>query len=435
MRIAMFTNTYLPHVGGVARSVEAFTQAYRDRGHDVVVVAPEFEGMPEGEQDVIRIPAIQNFNGSDFSVVLAAPGSLTDRLQDFAPQIVHAHHPFLLGNVAARVARTDERPLVLTHHTLYEQYTHYVPANSSLLRRFVIEMATCFANMCDQVFAPSESVAGLLEARGVEVPIAVVPTGVDFDLFSSGDGRRFRQEHGVPGDAFMVGHVGRLAPEKNLGFLAAAAARFLQERDDAWFLLVGKGPSRDDFVGLFESRSLAGRLVTVGQLDHEALRHAYAAMDVFAFASRSETQGMVLTEAMAAGAPVVALEASGVREVVADGRNGRLIERQDEEAFLSGLRWLAECDADGRAAVREAARATGRAYSMERCADRALSVYRQLLAEHGWREKNADRWTRIVNMIAAEWEIFSGSAQALGAAAVDQLAEGDLKPEGEGDAR
>jgi hypothetical protein len=132
---------------------------------------------------------------------------------------------------------------------------------------------------------------------------------------------------------------------------------------------------------------------------------------------------------------VVALEASGVREVVADGRNGRLIERQDEEAFLSGLRWLAECDADGRAAVREAARATGRAYSMERCADRALSVYRQLLAEHGWREKNADRWTRIVNMIAAEWEIFSGSAQALGAAAVDQLAEGDLKPEGEGDAR
>jgi glycosyltransferase involved in cell wall biosynthesis len=427
MRIALFTNTFTPHVGGVARSVEAFTRAYRARGHDVLVVAPEFQDMPADEQGVIRIPALQNFNGSDFSVVLATPGSLPDQLENFAPQVIHAHHPFLLGNVAARVARTYELPLVLTHHTLYEQYTHYVPADSSLLRRFVIELATCYANMCDQVFAPSESVAGLLEARGVEVPVAVVPTGVDFDRFSSGDGPRFRQTHGVPGDAFLVGHVGRLAPEKNLGFLAAATVRFLQQRDDAWFLLVGQGPSRDAVVERFDRDGLAGRLVTLGQLDHDALRHAYAAMDVFAFASCSETQGMVLTEAMSAGTPVVALEASGVREVVDDGRNGRLIEHEDEDAFARGLRWVAERDADGRAALRERAAATGRAYSMDRCADRALAVYRQLLAERGWRDKNPDRWARVANMIAAEWAIFSGGAQALSAAAIDQLAEGDLE--------
>jgi hypothetical protein len=125
----------------------------------------------------------------------------------------------------------------------------------------------------------------------------------------------------------------------------------------------------------------------------------------------------------------VALEASGVREVVDDGRNGRLIEHEDEDAFTHGLRWVAERDADGRAALRERAAATGRGYSMDRCADRALAVYRQLLAERGWRDKNPDRWTRIANMIAAEWAIFSGGAQALGAAAVDQLAEGDLDPE------
>lgn len=428
MRIAMFTNTYAPHVGGVARSVEAFTRAYRDRGHSVLVVAPEFENMPETEEGVIRIPAIQNFNGSDFSVALATPGSLIEQLEAFSPQVIHSHHPFLLGNVAARVARTDELPLVVTHHTLYEQYTHYVPADSSLLRRFVIEMATCYANLCDQVFAPSESVAGLLEARGVEVPVAVVPTGVDYDLFSSGDGPGFRSGHGVPEEAFLVGHVGRLAPEKNLEFLARAGARFLGTCERAWFLLVGQGPSRDAFVAHFDEHGLADRLVTAGQMSHDALRHAYAALDVFAFTSRSETQGMVLTEAMSAGAPVVALEASGVREVVADGRNGRLIQREDVEAFAAGLHWVADRDGDETRALREAASETGREYSMPRCADRALSVYRQLLAERGWREKNLDTWTRIANKIAVEWDIFSSGAQALGVAAVDQLAEGDLEP-------
>src|SRR3990172_3888517 len=128
MNIVMFTNTYTPHVGGVARSVEAFSGAYRRRGHRVLVVAPEFADQPQHEEDVVRIPAIQNFNGSDFSVVLPVPGSLDDVLDAFKPDIVHAHHPFLLGNTAVRVARFRELPLVFTHHTLYEQYTHYVPA-------------------------------------------------------------------------------------------------------------------------------------------------------------------------------------------------------------------------------------------------------------------------------------------------------------------
>ena len=178
MRILMVTNTFAPHVGGVARSVTAFTEEYRRRGHRVVVVAPEFAGMPEHEDDVIRVQALQNFNGSDFSVVLKPPLHLARAMEDFSPDIIHAHHPFLLGSTALRLARSFSTPLVFTHHTLYERYTHYVPGDSAALKRFVTRLSTNYANLCARVFAPSDSTARTLRERQVHVPMTVVPTGV-----------------------------------------------------------------------------------------------------------------------------------------------------------------------------------------------------------------------------------------------------------------
>ena len=162
MNIALLTNTFTPHVGGVARSVDAFAKAYRELGHHVLVVAPEFDDAPEYETDVFRIPAIQHFNGSDFSVVLTVPSELSDYMEEFKPDIIHSQHPFLLGWTAVRMARMLDLPLVFTHHTLYEQYTHYVPGYSPGMKRFIIELSTRYANLTDQVFAPSESIHDLL---------------------------------------------------------------------------------------------------------------------------------------------------------------------------------------------------------------------------------------------------------------------------------
>ena len=147
MRILMMTNTFTPHVGGVARSVESFTASYRKLGHHVLVVAPEFDNMPSEETDVVRIPAIQNFNGSDFSVVLPIPSNLRSAVEAFEPEIVHSHHPFLIGSTALRLARQYSLPIVFTHHTMYEKYTHYVPGDSKTLKRFVINLSTRYANL------------------------------------------------------------------------------------------------------------------------------------------------------------------------------------------------------------------------------------------------------------------------------------------------
>lgn len=413
----MLTNTYLPHVGGVARSVAAFTEEYRKRGHRVMVVAPEFAQCIPGERGVIRIHAIQNFNGSDFSVALPFSGHLSDRLNEFRPDIVHAHHPFLLGMTALRIARARQLPLVFTHHTLYERYTHYVPADSEALKRFVIELATRYANLASLVFAPSHSIARLLRQRGVETPIAEVPTGVKLQDYSGGDGARARRELGIPASAFVAGHLGRLAEEKNLEFLATATADFMQRNPRAHFLVVGSGPMEKRLRRLFDSRGLGNRLHMPGTLQGESQRDAYTAMDVFVFASTSETQGMVLTEAMATGTPVIALDANGTREVVRDGINGRLLMRQSHSEFAAALQWLLELPTRRQRELRDEALATAEQFSMENCSERALQLYEPLLGQP-WSLDDSlyAQWQRMRNTIGAQWEILEGVTGAAGAA-------------------
>lgn len=420
MNIVMLTNTYTPHVGGVARSVEAFTAEYRRCGHRVLVVAPEFDNMPRNETDVIRIPAIQNFNGSDFSVVLPVSGLLTETLDDFQPDLVHAHHSFLLGMTALRVARYRKLPLVFTHHTQYEQYTHYVLGGSPTLRRFIIELDTRYANLCDQVFAPSESIAGLLRERGVKTPIAIVPTGVNVEHFAQGDGSGFRKKLGIPENAFVAGHLGRLAPEKNLLFLAEAVAAFLKSEPRACFLLAGNGPLEADVRAIFEREGLSPRLYLAGILESRQLVDAYHAMDVFAFSSKSETQGMVLTEAMAAGVPVVGLDAPGVREVVKDRRNGLLLHEESTSAFASALQWMAGLVWTERQALKQYALDTAEEFSMSHSTATALACYEALrartLADHSAED---EQWEHVLHLIKAEWDILKGLTGAAVAALGD----------------
>jgi len=426
LNIVLLTNTFTPHVGGVARSVEAFAKAYRELGHRVLVVAPEFEDAPEHEIDVFRIPAIQNFNGSDFSVVLPVPSGLSDTMVEFKPDIIHSQHPFLLGMTALRIARTLDLPLVFTHHTLYEQYTHYVPGDSPAMKRFIIELTTRYANLTDQVFAPSESIRDILIERGVTSPLLVVPTGVNVERFAYGKGHGFLVKNHIPEDAFVVGHMGRLAPEKNLEFLARSVVTFLKEHSEAVFLLVGAGPSRETIEQIFAEAGMNSRLYMCGVLEKEDLADALNAMNVFTFASKSETQGMVLTEAMAAGLPVVALDAPGVREIVVDTSNGCVIRMETEETFAAALQWVYARSRDEMRTLIAAARATAEAFSMAASAHRALAAYEDLRPDPATRQPEDELgWNQIMARIKVEWDILKTVAQAGDEALNESLSASD----------
>lgn len=421
MNIALITNTFTPHVGGVARSVEAFRAAFMEQGHEVLIVAPEFPDMPQDERGVLRVPALQNFNASDFSVALPVPTGLRQAMETFAPDVIHAQHPFLLGMTALRLARTLARPLLFTHHTLYERYTHYVPGRSEVLQSFIIELATCYANLADRVIAPSESIRDILLERGVNTPVAVVPTGLDTQHFGSGDGGELRSQSGIGRDAFVVGHMGRLAPEKNIDFLTRAVGEFLDADENRHFLVVGDGESRGELEAIFQARGLAQRLHCTGTLEGKALVNALAACNVFAFASTSETQGMVITEAMAAGLPVVAIKASGVQEVIEDGHNGRLLETPTEAEFAAALEWVGSRGDADRSSLIDCAKSTAQRYSMARCARQALECYRDLhRRDDSDYASGDDLWNQARLRIGAELDILR-SLNSAGSEAISQL--------------
>jgi glycosyltransferase involved in cell wall biosynthesis len=410
----MVTNSFTPLVGGVARSVEAFTSRYRELGHRVLVAAPRFEGAPVAEPDVIRLPAIQHWNGSDFSMPLPITRALRSAMELWRPDVVHSHHPFLLGDTALRIAAAHDVPIVFTHHTRYESYTHYIPGDSPRLRRFAMDLATGYANLCDAVIAPGEGLAAILKERGVEVPVEVIPTGVDVAFFACGQRASFRRRWDIPGGAPLIGYVGRLAPEKNLEFLSDALAGFVQRYPRVHVLVIGEGPCRAEFEAAFAAHGLRRRLHVTGALPRELLPDAYAAMDVFAFASKSETQGMVLTEAMAAGVPVVALDACGVRDVVCDGTNGRLLAEPSVQEFVEALRAIVFLGEAERASLRAAARETAARFSMERTADQALRLYERLV-EARRRERGPigrSAWETARRRLAEEWKILANQATA-----------------------
>jgi len=414
MNILMMSNTYTPLAGGLERSVKSFAAAYRKRGHRVLLVAPAFDRMPRHEQGVLRVAAIPRIGGSVFSARLPIPGLLAHVSKVFRPDIVHAHHPFLMGDTALRVASLRRIPLVFTHHVLFEYYTRcLLPLRANVARRLVIDLATGFANLCDQVFAPSQSVAELLHQRGVTVPVDVVPTGVDLDRFRGGHRARLRKAAGLPAEAFVVGHVGRLAPEKNLRFLAAAVVSFLRKEPRGWFVVGGQGPGEAMIRQACQDAGVEGRLRLLGELQGHWLADAYHLMDVFVFASQSETQGLVLVEAMSAGVPVVAVDAPGVRDVVIDGYNGRLLPTENARQFAGALHWISGLTAGQRDAMHRGVKTTAQRLSMTLCAERALKIYATLIdGSHSMRIEDGRRWAGVKRGLRTEILILKKTVHA-----------------------
>ncbi|MGH8553033.1 MAG: glycosyltransferase, partial [Methylococcales bacterium] len=379
-----------------------------------------YKDTPKTEIDVVRFPAIQHFNGTEFSLPMPLPGRGSVELKRFEPDIVHSHHPFALGGTAVRIAAMRGVPLIFTHHTMYEKYTHYLPGDSMRMKRYVVNLVTGYCNFCDAVIAPSESVADLLRKRGVDTPITVIPTGVNTRFFRSGAGERFRKKHRIPAEAFVVGHVGRMATEKNLDFLARAVATFLKNNGTAYFVLVGEGPMTREISLVLEETKVADRFCPAGLLEGEDLSDAYKAMDAFAFSSHTETQGMVLAEAMAAGVPVVALDASGVREVVRDGVNGRLLTGADISQFAAALEWVAALSPDRKKLIQDGVDRTSLQFDISRTANKALDLYRTMITELARKKAPTSMLALTRRGLQSEWRIMSNIAKAAGSFVLPQ---------------
>jgi len=407
MNILMMTNTYFPMVGGLEQSVHSFSEEFKSLGHEVLIVTPAFGGAPEEEPGVIRIDAIQKFKGTVFSVNFPVSGLLTRLMKEFVPDMVHSHTPFFMGDFALRLSRQHAIPLVFTYHTMFEQYVHDWPVQNEGVKRFMVKLAAGYANLVDQVIVPSESVKDILLKRGVKTPMEVIPTGIDAERFSKGERIAFRQRNHIPLDALVVGHAGRLAPEKNLEFLTNCLVELLKKDPRVHALIVGLGPSQNLIKDVFGQAGLEKRLHLTGVLHYQDLVDAYFAMDVFAFASLSETQGLVLIEAMAAGVPVVALDAPGARDVVEDYHNGRLLHEMDRQSFVDALIWVLSRAPEELQTIKQVIRMTVQKYPIHSVAKHMLEIYDKIRSRKSVSlgKKNSSRYLFQWRM-KAEWDIY-----------------------------
>ncbi len=420
----MITNTYTPIVGGVERSINSFSGVLKKKGHEVIIVAPSFENMPENEEGVIRVAAIEKFNHTDFSVNLPVPGLLDKLVKRFKPDIVHSHHPFAMGDIALRLSGQYSIPLIFTYHTMYEHYIHYLPVHNQLIRRFVTELSAGYANLVNRVIVPSRSVKDVLHGRGVHVPIEVIPTGIDIRKFKKGNRNNIRQKLHIDKNAFVIGHVGRLAEEKNLEYLARGISILLKKEKDSHFMVVGEGELKKKMKRVFIQSGVDGRVHFTGILEKQDLVDSYHAMDIFAFTSRSETQGVVLAEAMACGTPVVAIDAQGVRDIVKDRVNGRLIHCEtkiiqennkliarkessgDVSVFVSALMWCKNQSQVEFKKLERSAQKTSQEYSSELCTERLLDIYNKTLMQRvNIRDIKNSPWQQTMKRIKTEWHM------------------------------
>jgi 1,2-diacylglycerol 3-alpha-glucosyltransferase len=379
MRVLMVSDVYFPRVNGVSTSIETFRQALAAEGVEVRLVVPRY--ADEAEIDgIVRVPS------------RAVPRDPEDRLASWTAlraavrheavdcDLIHVQTPFLAHYAGLSAAKLLGKPVIATYHTLFEEYLHhYAPfLPGDWLRGLARRLSRGQCNALEAVVVPSTAMRERLEQYGVNVPMHVLPTGIPMERFTQGDGRRFRESHGLPADQPCALFVGRVAFEKNIDFLIDALALARREVPNLILLITGEGPAEQTLHRQAEALGLGEAVRFLGYLDRQHdLQDCYAAADCFVFASRTETQGLVLLEAMAMGLPVVALSAMGTRDILSPGR-GCLTPADDVAGFAAATVRLLQ-DQALRSRLAQEAHVYAGEWADDRLAAKLAKLYRHIL--------------------------------------------------------
>jgi len=378
LKIGVFTDSYRPYTSGVVRSIELFSREFITQGHEVFVFGPSYplKHCPK-EENVFRYISIPAPTMPDFSLPIPVSWRLGATIRRLGLDIIHVHSPFLMGRMGARAARRYRLPLVFTYHTLYDQYVHYLPVAQNSSRKLVEIIGRDFCNRCNLVVTPSALVMNYLRRIGVTADIKTIPTGVDLDEIHGADPRWLQDNHGLSPDERALLFVGRLGKEKNIVFLLKSFQIVHAEFPDLKLVLVGKGPLEAYLKQLCAEMGLQDKVIFTGILPRDKVMHCYAGAHLFVFPSVTETQGLVIGEAKAAGLPVVAVRAFGPAEMVRHKEDGLLTELSLSSFTESMLQLLR--DVNLYRSMKQKALENASLLSSSYCAEQMLTAYRQII--------------------------------------------------------
>ncbi|BBJ28894.1 glycosyltransferase family 4 protein [Athalassotoga saccharophila] len=377
MNVGMMTDTYIPQINGVATSVHLFKNYLEGMGDKVYVFAPV---VPNEEPNTFKVSGLKFFFEPQHRFAVPLSQKILKISSKINLDILHSHAPFSMGFQAIRLSEKIGIPHVHTYHTLLTEYRHYLPMPLRPTENAVKEFSMWFCNMVDAVIAPTQKIKEELEDYGVKVPIYTLPTGIDVKNFQRSLRYSIREKHGIPHDDKIVLFVGRIAKEKNIFFILEAFLELRKRIKNATLVLVGDGPEKIEIMHRANQLGIRDKIVFTGYLPRDEIIEYYRQSDIFAFASVTETQGLVVLEALAAGLPVVAVAKEGVGDVLVGGKGCFLVDEPVVKPFVDNMEKILKDDALRMRLSDEGLNYVNQYWSMDTMAVKLRGIYQETLS-------------------------------------------------------
>lgn len=381
MHILMISDVYFPRINGVSTSIKSFRDELINMGHEVTLIAPRYFDDDEESESLIRIPARKiPFDPEDRLFKRQAVSRITEQLKEKQFDIIHIETPFSAHYEGLRLAKKLNLPVVETYHTHFEEYFyHYLPLVPKGITKFIARQFSRWqCNKVDGLIVPSQAMKEVLQEYGITKPIDIIPTGMDRYFFKQGNGKRFREKNNIPLDRPTLLHIGRIAHEKNIDFLIYVVNKLKESIPNILLVIAGEGPALEHLKQLSKKLKLEQNIQFLGYLDRQTeLLDCYASGDIFIFASRTETQGLVLLEAMAQGVPVVSTAKLGTVDILSPEK-GCIIAEEDIDDFSKKLLTLFE-DKSLHQRLQQEAPEYAKTWSCSEMAKKVLNYYQNII--------------------------------------------------------
>lgn len=382
MRIAFFTNCYKPLVNGVVTSISSLKEAYERKGHEAYIFAPRVEDYVDQEKNVFRYRSVNLTSKVKYPLPIPLSFRVKKVITEFNPDIVHTHHPFLLSSVAIMYGRKLGIPKILTLHTQYEQYAHYVsPIPQRVTHEAIKMIISNLSYKIDCITTPSISMKKIIENYGIKNRIEVIPNAIHLTSFKEDDEVKrteIKKKYNLKEDDKIILFVGRVASEKSIDKIVKALAIIKKSSiSKEKLLIVGNGPAMDELKQLARTLKIEKDVIFAGTVSYEEIRHYYKMAYVFTIASTTETFGIVTIEALASGVPVLAVKAPGAVDILTDGVDGLLV-GNDVEKFANALEKIIR-EPELREKLSRGALKTSEKYGIDTISERMLNLYREVI--------------------------------------------------------
>lgn len=376
LNIAIFTNAYKPIISGVVNCIDLMRKNLQKKGHNVYIFAPNFQDYEDPKDEhVFRYPSLNLTNKVKFPIPLPFYPKAEKFLSETPIDIIHCHHPFILGEEGVKWATKLNIPLFFTFHTQYEMYSHYIPLPQDFVKSVSKSVVASFTKKCSVIITPGTAIVDLIKKDyGITKNVIYMRNSIDLDDFQNPDRKKVREQYGIKKEEKLLIYVGRMAQEKNIPFMLDSFKKIV-EKQPAKLLIVGEGSELENFRQYTKDHGLEDKVIFTGRVEYKEIPNYYGASDVFIMTSTTEVKPLALLEAMATGLPIIAVSACGASDTIQDGINGYLTS-EDREEFANKVLEVLK-DEEKLKNMGLESKKIADSYSADKITDKLIELYRE----------------------------------------------------------